>query len=218
VDGHNLVVKVTPDTKLSELLARPRRRAPPGVLVSDALIRSVRQSLQVEGHEVSEEAVRRAAHRVLPSTTPDDPVLQSGSMAKMLIKGEWAGFPAVTGYTYVPIGWPKGKQAKVFLVTHTPQSAALLVPHLTGAYAAAYAAGRYVDSDRPWIRQPTHFVVTADLSFVAHADGGDPSWGMFEIPVAGTPGQSEFRSMGWSRAVVLSARPITTLEELASLR
>jgi hypothetical protein len=61
----DVMLRVTPETKLSELRARPKLTAPRGVLVSRNALRSIQQSLRVEGYVVSDEAMHVAAERVL---------------------------------------------------------------------------------------------------------------------------------------------------------
>ncbi len=51
---------VTPHTSLAELQARVRAAEARGVDQSDRLVRSVQQSLRVEGYEVREEVLRDA--------------------------------------------------------------------------------------------------------------------------------------------------------------
>ncbi len=58
------MARVTPKTSLSELRARVRAAEARGVDLSDRLIRSVQQSLRVEGYEVREDAIRTALERV----------------------------------------------------------------------------------------------------------------------------------------------------------
>jgi len=55
---------VTPKTTLAELQARVRSAAARGVDQSARLIRSVQQSLRVEGYEVREEVLRDALAHV----------------------------------------------------------------------------------------------------------------------------------------------------------
>jgi hypothetical protein len=54
---------VTPQTSLAELQARVRAAEARGVDQSDRLVRSVQQSLRVEGYEVREEVLRDALER-----------------------------------------------------------------------------------------------------------------------------------------------------------
>jgi len=54
---------VTPQTSLGELQARVRAAEARGVDQSDRLVRSVQQSLRVEGYEVREEVLRDALER-----------------------------------------------------------------------------------------------------------------------------------------------------------
>ena len=68
--AYDKTLSIGPDTRLSELLARPRRSAPPGALVSRNLVRSIQQSLRVEGYEASEASIDKAARRVLGEVGP----------------------------------------------------------------------------------------------------------------------------------------------------
>lgn len=54
---------VTPRTSLAKLQARVRAAEARGVDQSDRLVRSVQQSLRVEGYEVREEVLREALER-----------------------------------------------------------------------------------------------------------------------------------------------------------
>jgi hypothetical protein len=65
--GHSSdpAVKIPPNTSLSDLQARVKRARPTSAAYSDTLVRSVQQSMRVEGHTVSAEAVDAAAKRVL---------------------------------------------------------------------------------------------------------------------------------------------------------
>jgi len=60
----NAMAPVTPKTPLAELQARVRSAAARGVDQSARLIRSVQQSLRVEGYEVREEVLRDALDHV----------------------------------------------------------------------------------------------------------------------------------------------------------
>lgn len=56
--------RVTPKTTIAELRARVRADEARGVDRTDQLIRSMQQSLRVEGYEVREEVLREALRRV----------------------------------------------------------------------------------------------------------------------------------------------------------
>ncbi len=61
------MARVTQTTPISELRERVRSAAVRGVDRSDRLVRSVQQSLRVEGYEVREQAIRDALRRVEPT-------------------------------------------------------------------------------------------------------------------------------------------------------
>ncbi|GAC1353222.1 MAG: hypothetical protein NVS3B20_19960 [Polyangiales bacterium] len=64
-DVEGAMERVTLQTKLSELRARPKAHAPEGVVVSRNTLRSIQQSLMVEGYVISDDAMSCAVSRVL---------------------------------------------------------------------------------------------------------------------------------------------------------
>lgn len=61
------MARVTQTTPISELRERVRAAAVRGVDRSERLVRSVQQSLRVEGYEVREQVIRDALRRVEPT-------------------------------------------------------------------------------------------------------------------------------------------------------
>jgi len=59
--------KVSPLTPLSELQSRLRVAPAADRSVSSAMVRSIQQSMRVEGYPVSQQVIRSAARRVLDS-------------------------------------------------------------------------------------------------------------------------------------------------------
>jgi hypothetical protein len=59
-------------TRLIDLQALVQRAEPTSAVYTETLIRSVQQSMRVEGHPVSAETVRAAAERVLVRSASED--------------------------------------------------------------------------------------------------------------------------------------------------